>query len=142
MLLFVGVVGYSAKKFDVNLATEYLKDAFTHVSHLVDIYHQENIYIVSGYTNMGIPALAYSLAESFDWKTIGLACKKAFENGCYPVDKQIIVGDNWGDESDTLINLCDIMIRVGGGPQAMKEIKMFKERYPDKLVIEYDLEAI
>ena len=41
-----------------------------------------------------------------------------------------------------LINLCDIMIRVGGGPQAMKEIKMFKERYPDKLVIEYDLEAI
>lgn len=27
-------------------------------------------------------------------------------------------------------------------PQSLKEIKTFKDRYPDKLAIEYDLEAI
>lgn len=141
-MIFVGVVGYSAKKFDVILAQKHLIDAFNHVYTLKNKKYGHDICIVSGLTNIGIPALAYELSECFHWKTIGLACKKAIGEDCYPVDKQIIVGNNWGDESETLINLCDIMIRVGGEPQAMKEIEMFKERYPDKLVIEYDLEAI
>lgn len=140
MIYFIGVIGYSAKKFDIDLATRYLISAFDSVCAKID--QSDEVYIISGYTDMGIPGIAYRLAETYGWKTVGLSCKKAFENPLYPVDKEIIVGENWGDESETLINISDIMIRIGGGPQAMNEAKLFKEKYSYKPIYEYDLEAL
>lgn len=45
--------------------------------------------------------------------------------------KQEIVGKDYGDESEHLIQHADMMIKIGGGPQAEKEYKMFLQRKPN-----------
>lgn len=90
-------------------------------------------------TNIGIPALAYQEAIKRNWKTIGIACTKASEYDLFPVDKKIIIGNEWGDESETFIDSIDILIRIGGGKQSLKETEIFKTL--NKLVIEFDLKS-
>ena len=130
----IGVVGYSAQKFDVYTAAKFISQVF-------DIIGMKSIpKVVSGLTDMGIPRLAYREAISRDWKTVGIACSKAYNYDCYPVDKEIIVGDNWGDESQMFIDYIDVLVRIGGGKQSLKEVEMAKAA--GKPVIEYELEAI
>ena len=133
----MGVVGYSTNGFDEDEAILLLINAF-------DMFTQgtSDVEIVSGLTDLGIPSLAYYIAKHRSYKTIGIACKKAFEYDLFPVDEQIIVGDEWGDESKTFLNRIDVLIRVGGGKQSLKEVEMFKNMSgfsPEKLV-EFELE--
>jgi len=88
-------------------------------------------------TDTGIPALAYREAVSRNWRTVGVACLKARQYACFPVDKTIIVGEEWGDESATFLDSLDVLIKVGGGKQAIAETNAFKERR--KPVLEYQL---
>ncbi|MFY9222919.1 MAG: hypothetical protein WAQ98_09630 [Blastocatellia bacterium] len=134
--LRVGVVGYSSKQFDLQLASQLIKNAFDKVD---KEYANHKKIIISGLTDLGIPSLAYKEACKRRWKTIGIACSKATEHKCFPVDKKIIVGTQWGEESATFLDLIDILIRVGGGEQAKKETDLMKKK--GKLVIEYDLVA-
>jgi hypothetical protein len=133
----IGVVGYSGQRFDEVLAKQYLVDAYTRVD---QHYAGQSKAIVSGLTDVGIPALAYREATSRGWRTVGIACGKAVEYSCFPVDEKIIVGDNWGDESPTFISSIDALIRIGGGKQSMAETAAIKDL--GKLVIEYDLPAL
>ena len=55
----IGVIGYSAQKFDEDEALKLINKAFDKISsdhHLV-------ISVVSGWTNLGIPAIAYREAK-------------------------------------------------------------------------------
>ena len=70
---------------------------------------------------------------------MGIACEKAKEYDLFPVDKKIIVGKEWGDESETLLNNIDVLVRIGGGKQSLREVKQFQET--GKPVIEHELEA-
>ncbi len=134
--LRIGVTGYSAQKFDVNEALRLLKDAYDRI----DREHQnKSKTVVSGLTNLGVPALAYNEAKIRGWRTVGIACSKAEEYDCFAVDERIIVGDEWGQESETFLNNIDVLVRVGGGNQAKRETGDFRKL--EKQVMEYDLPA-
>ena len=132
----IGVVGYSAQKFDVNKASLMLERAILDIIKGKD---KVNIEIVSGLTDLGIPSLAYRLAKRHKLKTIGIACSKAKEYKCFKVDKKIIIGKEWGDESTQFLKYCDMLIRIGGGKQSLKEVDEFKKM--GKPLIEFELEA-
>jgi len=129
----IGVVGYSAKKFDIDKAKKIIKEAFD----LVENKFGNQIAIVSGLTAIGIPLLAYQEAVKRGWKTIGVACKKAEEFEQFPVNEKIIAGEEWGEESKTFISMIDVLIRIGGGKQSFKETEMAKNKKIP--VFEYDL---
>jgi hypothetical protein len=117
----VGVIGYSAQKFDEVLAKKLILEGLNKIG-------IENIScIVSGLTNIGIPKIAYEIATELKLETIGIACKLANDYDLFPVDKEIIVGDNWGDESETFLNYIDCLIKVGGGKQSEEEYKKFNK---------------
>lgn len=48
-----------------------------------------------------------------------------------------IYGKEWGDESELFLKNVDILVRVGGGKQSLKEVENFK--LTNKPIIEYDL---
>jgi len=133
----IGVVGYSGAKFNEDIAKALLAIAFR----VVEENHEAKEYtLVSGLTDMGIPALAYRMADKNGWRTVGIACEKAHENPCYDVDEEIIEGKEWGDESKTFLNYIDVLVRIGGGKQSIKETETAKKK--DIPVYEYDLPEI
>lgn len=136
--LAVGVMGFSKQKFDIEIATRNLTESFDLIQFLKPSLF--DIAIVSGLTDLGIPALAYSLAKKRGWRTVGIACKKAQEHPMFECDDVCIIGENWGDESPLFLDHCDMFIRVGGGPQTMTETANAKTM--GKKVLQFDLEAI
>lgn len=132
----VGVVGYSAAKFDVDKA-RLLVDVG--LSYFRKQYDGKMFEVVSGLTNLGVPALAYAWAADNKVFTVGIACSKATEYDCYPVDHKIIEGSEWGDESDTFLEYIDVMLRIGGGKQSLEEAATFTRKYPHKAIIELEL---
>lgn len=122
--LNIGVVGYSDSDFNTSKAVVQLEKAFDEV--VED--HSGTPRIVSGLTALDIPKLAYQEADSRGWGTVGIACEKAFDFDLYPVDEQVIVGDEWGDESPRFLEEIDVLIRVGGGDQAHEECSEAKNR--------------
>lgn len=134
--IYVGVMGYSSQKFDTDKAWNLLGQAFDDIQRKHFGYE---IWIVSGYTWMGIPALAYHQAKNRHWMTMGIACKKANEYEVFPCDDVVIVGEDWGDESPTFLAQCQIFVRVGGGKQSHREIEQAKA--DGKITYEYELEA-
>lgn len=131
-ILKVGIIGYSAKKFDKN-------DAIYLINKGLDYFKVQNgDELVSGLTDLGIPGLSYRIGRGRRLKLIGIACERAHDEDsiCYPVDEEIIVGENWGDESQTFLDYIDCLIKVGGGPQSEKEYSSFNGPK-----IEYPLEA-
>lgn len=135
----LGIVGYSSGTFDENEASRLI---------LLGILHAEMssgkmvTHIVSGLTDQGVPGLAYHLAldpDNGEMTTVGIACSKAFDYPCFPVDDEIIVGKDWGDESDTFLRYIDALVRVGGGKQSLAETKKFRKMKPNAPIIEFEL---
>lgn len=133
----IGVVGYSEQKFNEDKAVSLLKKAFDKIEK--DVKSDEDIWVISGLTWLGIPGSAYEEAAKRGWKTMGIACEKAKEHKCYPVDEEIIIGKEWGDESKTFLDSFEILVRIGGGKQSLKETEETKKK--DIPVIEYELDA-
>jgi hypothetical protein len=52
--------------------------------------------------------------------------------------KRINIGKKHGAESSTLLQLCDILVRVGGGKQSHDEMNQFKTLKPNAVVLEFD----
>ena len=130
----IGVTGYADQKFDASEAVKILRETYD----LIDgRYPGKSKTIVSGLTNIGVPALAYREAVLRGWRTVGIACSKAKDYDCFPVDEEIIVGQEWGDESPTFIKSVDVFIRIGGGEQAIGETAEFRKS--GRPVFEYDL---
>lgn len=130
----VGVVGYSGQKFNETDATFLLGEAWG------EIGIKGDSVIVSGLTNLGIPALAYGFAADYGLKTMGIACSKAKDYECFPCDRVHIIGDNWGDESEAFLASIDYLVRIGGGKQSHAECQRAKEL--GIIVIEKELEAL
>ena len=136
--LNIGVVGYSGQKFNEEEAKRLLNEGLD--AALADNPTATSINLVSGLTDVGIPALAYRIAAERGWETTGVACAKAKEYDCFAVTTQTIVGDNWGDESKTFLAACDVIVRVGGGRQSLAEVAEFAQN--GGKVYEFDLVAI
>jgi hypothetical protein len=134
----IGVVGYSTQKFNEAEALDLIQSAFNAIE---KHFPKMQKTVVSGLTDVGIPGLAYREALNRNWRTIGIACSKATEYDLFPVDKSIIVGKNWGDESETFLKSIDVLIRIGGGKQSLEETKEFKSAGTGT-VIEYELNTL
>ena len=128
MKRIIGVIGYSDDKCKTDYARKLVKEAIvetmTALGWKPDLPLNKTPFtfsICSGLTNLGIPALAYEFAKKYEFQTIGVACAKATEYECYPVDKEVIVGTEWGDESEEFLSQIDALVRIGGGPQSERE---------------------
>ena len=130
----VGVVGYSDKKFDKKKALELIREGFDDL-----VGSKKDVEIVSGLTNVGIPAIAYKEAVKRGYRTVGIACVKAEDYECFPCDKIVTIGEDWGDESKTFLDNIDVLLRIGGGKQSLKEVSIAKER--GMKVVEFELEV-
>ena len=136
--LKIGIVGYSGQKFDITTANQLLSTGIAQaIAHGPE---GATVEIVSGLTNLGIPALAYQLAADIGWTTVGVACAKAEQYDCYPVDRRVIVGNEWGDESATFPGECDVIVRVGGGKQSLDEVAAYIAN--GGVAYQYDLAAL
>jgi hypothetical protein len=136
----IGFVGFSTGPFNATLASSYIKSSYETIKNHHD--KRTEFAIVSGLTNMGIPGLVYSFAKSNDVFTIGVACKKCFDYEVFPVDESLIIGENWGDESEVFLNQLDYLVRIGGGEQSMKEVEIFKNlpNFKENKLFEFELE--
>ena len=145
--LRLGVVGYCPpSKFDEKKALEYLIDAFDKVN---SDFPEHQITIIAGITNAGVLKLAYEEAKIRGWRTAGICCKKAYAFEWFPTDEEpIIVGENWGDESNAFVygtktpghpheNGLDALVRIGIGKQSLDEASKVREM--QKPTYEYDL---
>lgn len=141
MELRVGIVGFSAQKFDLVLAEQLIRKEF---DELLLSFSEEpaDIEIVSGYTDLGIPGLAYKLAREYGFGCVGIACQKAKNYECFPCDI-VILDDtwlNWGDESETFLDYCHMFLQFGGGKQSKAEMEEAARQ--GKKIIYHELEAI
>jgi hypothetical protein len=131
----VGVVGFSDESYidkdhGDKTVTAYLEQGIKDLG-----LETDNIIIVSGLTNLGVPRIAYQYATKNGIKTVGYSAMEAKEYDCYPVDEEIIVGDRFGSESKSFLNYIDCLIKIGGGPQSISEYSSFK-----KPKVEYSLD--
>lgn len=124
----IGFCSYSETSFDIQKANEIIKTIKQNIS--------DDDEIVSGATMYGIPKLVYNYFNKN--KKIGIMCKQGYDCELYPCDVIYSIGDNWGDESEFFIKYIDVLYKIGGGKQSIKEMKMAKERGIP--VIEYYLE--
>lgn len=120
-----GIVGYSKNEFDQTRATQILKECFEKIKQK---HPSTVVEIVSGYTNTGVPKIAYELADQFGFVTVGFSAQQALTVDCgvYPVQKVMLKGKYFGDESEDFVRYIDALIRVGGGPQSRHETALFK----------------
>lgn len=141
--LKIGVVGFSRNAFDKKAARLKLRG---YLEALKEKHEDRSIEIVSGYTAQGIPLIAYELALELGMITVGFSAKQALRvrAGVYPCDKEIIVGERFGDESEAFVNYIDGLIRIGGGPQSRREVEMFRALHPaeeiERRLIEEEVE--
>lgn len=127
----IGVVGFSRSQFDKKMAILKLRNI---LEKLTIGKPPASIEIISGYTNMGVPRIAYRLADDMGFKTVGFSAKQALRvrAGVYPVKEVILEGERFGEESQKFIEYIDILVRIGGGPQSRKEVELFKTHYKGK----------
>lgn len=132
----VGVVGYSAQRFEEVVARALIVKALDQIE---EAERGRTFVLVSGLTDLGVPGLAYREADARGWHTVGVACAKAKEHKLYPVATTVIEGEEWGDESDKFLGMLDALVRVGGGKQSLAEAAEAKKR--GLRVIEFELPA-
>lgn len=148
--LRLGIVGYCPPtRFDEKKALDYIIDAYNLI---IQEFPNHEITVVAGVTNVGVLKLAYEEAKRRGWKTAGVGCKKAYDFEWFPTDEQpIIVGENWGDESQAFVhgtkipnhpheNGLDALVRIGGGAQSLREIAQMNAM--GKPTHEYELEKL
>lgn len=147
------MIGFSYDIFDHVKVKALLNDALDEV---VAIFDKNDIEIVSGWTDMGIPALAYRIAKERGWKTGGVACAGAVErwkedgkwikDDTYVTDWTEIVGKNWGEESSFFLENFDVLVRVGGGKnhneQCFHELEAWKAKPGLRPVLQRDFELL
>ncbi|KAH3761015.1 ADP-ribosylation factor family [Pelomyxa schiedti] len=117
----LGVVGLSSRPIATELARLNLRRFLMNPPEGTEFSS-----VVSGLTAMGIPLVAYEEATKLGIPTVGIACSKANNMPCFPCQKRVIVGDNWGDESHTFLTSIDMLVLVGeGGKQSNAEFQAF-----------------
>ena len=141
-MLRLGVAGYSGQKFSEQTARRYLIEGMDEFVQHFEKDPKEKIEIVSGLTDVGIPALAYRIGEQRGYYLVGITAEQGLEYELYPVSKKIIIGQNFGDESPRFLKYIDGLLKVGGGRQSREEYREFLTKYPDKWARNFDLEAL
>ena len=132
----IGFVGYSDTKFDKKIAKQIIYDIFQIIErkYCTDDNLNTKINIITGTTNLGIPAIVYEIANNENikygkWFTlVGVMAKEGYQYELYPCDEIYSYGENFGDESEEFINRLDILYKIGGGKQSIKEFQMANDK--------------
>ena len=135
--LRIGVIGWIFQKFDQRKASKILKKVFDSIDKK---YNHRRKEVVSKLVDAGIPALAYRGAVRRGWKTVGIAPSIAKQYKCYPVDEEIIILDEWGEEDNKFIDLIDVLVRIGGLAHDRHYALMLETS--DKEIYEVNLPAV
>lgn len=101
------------------------EEEYAGIAGILDHCEAEGIAIevvVDGGTGFGVPGLSGALAKERGLPTIGYAPLRGLR-GAAPRDKLIVVGEEFGDEAKALGRTPDVLIVLGGGPNAQKEIE-------------------
>jgi len=144
MKLKVGIVGYSGQKFDVAKAERLLRIEFDDLIQSFS-FEPEDVEIVSGYTNIGVPEIAFRLAKEYGFTTRAIANQKDLQpkyNGQRASVNCVVLNDEWverGQESAYFIEHCHMFIQIGGGKQSFAEMEEAVRQ--GKKVIYHPLEA-
>jgi hypothetical protein len=138
--LKVGVVGYTHPDFNPVAGKRLL--LFAIETAIADNSDVDTVEIVSSLVDRGIPGLAYELAVDHGWMTAGIACAKAFDYPHWPVDREVIVGTSWGDESLTFLTDIDVLVRVGGGLHSVIDVANFRQMGGHAFEYELPLELV
>ena len=141
----IGFIGYSDTKFDKKIAKQIIYDIFQIIErkYCTDDNLNTKINIITGATNLGIPAIVYEIANNENikygkWFTlVGVMAKEGYQYELYPCDEIYSYGENFGDESEEFINRLDILYKIGGGKQSIKEFQMANDKGIE--VYEYSL---
>jgi len=123
----IGLVGYSGQEFDEDEAKDLIKEAFDWAEEKFG-KDGKTFCVVSGLTDLGIPALGYREASRRGWKTSGVAPAEAKEYDWYDVDDVIIEGEKFGDESEKFLSMLDVFVKIGGGKQSAAEFEKARPR--------------
>lgn len=139
-IIRVGVVGYSSQKFNKIKAWDLLKEGFEQIK---SDSNTNKLMVISGLTDIGIPSLAYYIARQNGWNIGGIGPERALEYKWFPMsndgDELVISGEDWGDETPKFLDSVDVLLRIGGGVQALYETQLANKR--GMKVYEYDLEV-
>jgi hypothetical protein len=145
MKIAIGVVGYSGQKFDVAEAERLLRIEFDDLLQSFPFEPYE-VEVVSGYTNIGIPEIAFRLAKEYGFTTRAIANQKDLQpkyNGQHPDVNCVVLNDEWverGQESEYFVKYCHMFVQIGGGKQSFAEMEEAARQ--GKKVIYHPLEAI
>lgn len=131
----LGIVGYTEKDFDEKVARQAIKHFITTLRD-----NGQKPIIVIGVSNMGIDKIAYDIAEEENLRTVGISPKEVENYELLDVDKKIIKGEKFGDESEYYIDYIDKLIKVGGGEQSEREYNLAVSKLGEKNVKEYNIQ--
>jgi hypothetical protein len=147
----IGIVGFSSDQIDHLAAHKLLQQSMQQlVSWHAPKAKPGDIRIISGLTNIGVPKVAYQIADQLGYRTVGISAARALKVHCgmYDVHERIIIGREFGDESLQFVTAIDYLIRIGGGKQSRHELGLFKGKCAllgwsvAEHVIEHDLDLL
>jgi len=79
--------------------------------------------VVDGGTGYGVPGLSGMVAQAMERHAIGVVPVRG-ARGASPRDTLVVVdGDDFGDEAPAIGLMADVLVVMGGGPNAEKELK-------------------
>jgi hypothetical protein len=122
--LIVGFSGYGTGTEKGGRRYEY-EDEYEGLLELFAAFHDAEMpvgQVVDGGTGFGVPGLSGVVAEQEGITTIGYTPARSLR-GIARRDTSVIIGEEFGDEAIALGSTPDILIAMGGGPNAEKEVE-------------------
>jgi hypothetical protein len=89
--------------------------------------HGDRLVMCSGATNIDVPGLAYTLCARHGITAAGITAGAAIRYRLARMDRLVVVGRRFGDESAVFVAQCDAFVVLGGGPQSAQECRMAGE---------------
>src|SRR4030042_217595 len=102
---------------DFNLDDDIEADYITNGRH-------STIRVISGGTIFGISKIAYDVSSDRGYATMAIVPEQARSYHLYDVDDIVWVGEKFGEESETFVDMLDVLVKIGGGDQSNNEAKM------------------
>lgn len=86
--------------------------------------HGARLWVASGATDLGVPALVYAACARRSITAVGVTAGAAARYRLAPMAMLVPVGRRFGDESPAFLAVCDALWIVGGGAQSRREALM------------------
>lgn len=122
----IGVIGFSSgfEKCDRPNAESTCRETLRRLFLQRKESHPETpLWCISGATNVGVPRIAYEQAGELGVTRIGVTAAAAREFELAELEYLTIFGEQFGDESEIMLALCDEIWLIGGGNQSERETR-------------------